>query len=405
MRRRCWFGENYGRTVSENRMPDPDRASGEKDLSAGTSQICYAVVREQPVATLIPERPIPNHRRCSCMFRWSRADAEKKVLMTSRPQDSQDQALADTRIEYKHNEAEASRPQAQGCVLQIYPVPAAPGLVPLAAGRSILGRDPACHVPVDDTSVSRMHAAVEWTDGAWSLADLNSTNGTWVGDVQVTDRVPLTGGELIRLGNTTFRFLLAADQEAQYHAIVQDLLTRDALTGAYNRGYLIPLLNRELNALQAQGDRLSVILIDVDRFKTVNDTCGHLVGDEVLRTMCERIRQVLDRTHSLCRLGGDEFTVVCPSTSSDLAVPFAELIRQEIGDQPFATQAGQLRVTCSIGVAGTDGLPSPTVDELLSEADRALYDAKEAGRDCVRCPGRRRKRGRHRRTRIGRSSG
>lgn len=303
--------------------------------------------------------------------------------MTASPHDSQDGALADTRVELKGSAPGKSAEEGRGCLLQLYPVPALPGLVRLGNSRCVLGRDSACHITVDDTSVSRMHAAVEWTDGAYQITDLNSTNGSWVSDVRLTAQVPLAGGELIRLGNTILKFMLAVDEEAQYHAIVQELMTRDPLTNTFNRGYLIPLLNRELETCRRSGGPLSVILLDIDRFKPTNDKHGHLIGDEVLRTFCERIRPVLDRSHSLCRYGGDEFVVVCPQTPLDMTVQIAEMIRREVAEKPFLTQSGKLKVTCSMGVTCTDGQSLSTLDELLSGVDKLLYRAKAQGRNCV----------------------
>lgn len=303
--------------------------------------------------------------------------------MTTNPKDSQDQSLAETCIEYKHSDEAVPAAEARGCLLQIYPVPANPGLSRLIAPRSVLGRDPASQVPIDDTSVSRMHASIEWTDGACHVTDLNSTNGTWVNETRVRSQVQLQGGEMLRLGNTILKFMLALDEEAQYHAVVHDLITRDSLTGIFNRAYLLRLLQREVQTSIQQGSSLSIILVDIDRFKRVNDRHGHLVGDEVLRTFCERLRRVLDKQQALCRFGGEEFVVVCPGTPMDMGVRFAEMMRQEVAAEPFVTQSGSLQLTCSMGVTHTDGSTQTSVDELLTAADRLLYQAKEQGRNYV----------------------
>ncbi len=303
--------------------------------------------------------------------------------MAPAPNDSQEGALADTRIELSGSKPAKGAPEGRGCLLQIYPVPSLPGLIRLGSSRCVIGRDSACHITIEDTSVSRMHAAVEWTNGAYQITDLNSTNGSWVGDSRLTSQATLQGGELVRLGNTILKFMLVVDEEAQYHAIVQELMMRDPLTNALNRGYLIPLLGRELTACRQNGGPLSIIMLDVDRFKVVNDKLGHVIGDEVLRILCERTRHVIDGSHSLCRFGGDEFVVVCPQSPLDMTVQFAELIRREIAEFPFVTQSGQLKVTCSIGVTCTDGRSLADVDSLLSAADKLLYRAKAQGRNCV----------------------
>ena len=92
-----------------------------------------------------------------------------------------------------------------------------------------------------------MHAAIEWSKGAYHITDLNSSNGTWINDLKLESETQLSGGELVRLGNTILKFMLAVDQEAEYYAIVHELMTRDALTNTFNRGGLIPLLIREID--------------------------------------------------------------------------------------------------------------------------------------------------------------
>ncbi|MCH2211008.1 MAG: GGDEF domain-containing protein [Fuerstiella sp.] len=303
--------------------------------------------------------------------------------MSSR--DSYDEALADTGIEPGGTANSGNSAERRGCLLQIYPVPDIPRLTRLVFDRAVLGRDSTCHITVDDPSVSRMHAIVEWSNGTYCLTDLNSTNGSWISGKKPDPQTPLAGGELIRLGNTILKFMMLPDEEAQYHSFVHELMARDALTNSFNRAWLMPLLGRELENCRQESFQLSVIFIDIDRFKLTNDKHGHLIGDEVLRTFCDRIHPVLNRTCSLCRFGGDEFVVVCPQSSLTVTVKIAEGIRHEISEKPFQTQAGQLNVTCSMGVTCTDGHLLSDVDELLSAADKLLYRAKSQGRNCIHC--------------------
>ena len=303
--------------------------------------------------------------------------------MTLTPQNPQDDALADTRTEMTDGQCGADLREARGCLLQIHPVPGTPGLIRLGQSRTVLGRDTACSFTVDDSGVSRMHAVIEWSNGVYNITDLKSSNGTWVNDAKLDSRIQLAGGELIRMGNTIVKFMLAMDEEAEYHSIVHDLMTRDALTNTFNRAWLIPLLVREIERCREETQVLSVIFADIDHFKRTNDRYGHLIGDEVLRTFCERIRRFLDGSHSLCRFGGDEFLVICPQSPLDAAVQIAEIIRREIADTAFVTQAGQLNVTCSMGVTCTDGQSLSDVDSLLSAADKLLYRAKDQGRNFV----------------------
>lgn len=121
-------------------------------------------------------------------------------------------------------------------------------------------------------------------------------------------------------------------------------------------------------------------MIDIDHFKKVNDTNGHLVGDEVLRVFSERIRYILRETDALCRVGGEEFVVICEQTVLQDAVR----IRLTVSATPLSTQSGPVSVTCSLGVMTLDQANFATVEDLLCGADERLYLAKASGRNCVR---------------------
>ncbi len=152
----------------------------------------------------------------------------------------------------------------------------------------------------------------------------------------------------------------------------------DALTQSYNRRYLFERLREEANLSHREGHALSVILFDLDEFKSINDTYGHAVGDEVLTKTAEVLRQSV-RTVDVCgRYGGEEFLVILPSATSETAFEIAERIRIEIG--ALSWPLNELRVTVSGGVAEYSG---STIDALLEAADRNLYRAKDAGRNQI----------------------
>ena len=232
--------------------------------------------------------------------------------------------------------------------------------------------------------VSRTHAAIELDDPDYFVTDLGSRNGTFVNDKLLRDRRRLKGGELIRLGGTILKFMASTDEEANYHAVVQELMKRDPLTNAYNRSYLMLTLEKMLPRCLFAKHNLAVIMIDIDDFKRVNDSHGHLVGDEVLRVFSERIRHTLREGDSLCRFGGEEFVVISERTDLPSALRIAERIRQTVSSTPFSTQGGPVVVTCSLGVMTLDQPNVATVDQLLSGADERMYAAKACGRNCVR---------------------
>jgi two-component system cell cycle response regulator len=161
----------------------------------------------------------------------------------------------------------------------------------------------------------------------------------------------------------------------------------DALTGAYSRHYLNRQLTRELKRAQRYGNSLSVLLLDVDHFKQVNDRYGHPAGDEVLAEFGERIRAGLPRDSDwVARYGGEEFLVVLPQTDQRGAHVVAEKLRRSVEQAPMRTTSAVIPVTVSVGVAGLEAVAHASrdsIDLLLDTADRCLYRSKESGRNRV----------------------
>jgi diguanylate cyclase (GGDEF)-like protein len=160
------------------------------------------------------------------------------------------------------------------------------------------------------------------------------------------------------------------------------LATTDSLTGLHNRRHFDSAGAAELSRARRHNRALSVMMIDADHFKRVNDTHGHAVGDEVLRALAEAARSSVRKSDVVGRLGGEEFAIALPETDGTMALQIADKIRRRIGDTPTATSAGALRVTVSIGVATLDAGMGSFAD-LLKVADAALYAAKQAGRNRV----------------------
>jgi diguanylate cyclase (GGDEF)-like protein len=162
----------------------------------------------------------------------------------------------------------------------------------------------------------------------------------------------------------------------------------DALTGAFNRRYMMEQLPREVERCRRYASPLSIIMCDIDHFKQVNDGMGHSAGDDVLQQFVARIQDSI-RSNSdwIARYGGEEFLLVLPETSFTSGLFVAEKIRALIAEVPFATRAGEARLTASLGVAST-GAEGPDlslkVDALIKAADQCLYRSKEEGRDRTR---------------------
>ncbi len=159
---------------------------------------------------------------------------------------------------------------------------------------------------------------------------------------------------------------------------------KDGLTGLWNRRAIFAVLEREVYRARRDRCPVTLVMIDLDHFKNINDTYGHPIGDEVLREATSRLIEVMRPYDSIGRYGGEEFLVVLPSCSPHNGVPRAEEFRRVIAARPVFTTAGQITITCSVGVAAYDDAMPP--DVLIHRADEALYRAKRMGRNCV-CAG------------------
>ena len=167
--------------------------------------------------------------------------------------------------------------------------------------------------------------------------------------------------------------------EAQERLHVQ--ATHDALTGIWNRRAIFEALERELDRAERQEIPLAVALIDLDHFKQVNDTHGHLVGDEVLRETAQRIRGAVRSYDAVGRYGGEEFLVVAPECDAQRARDLAERIRQLLLESPIPTSGPDISVTLSLGVVHLEKGRQASINRVLSAADEALYKAKSGGRN------------------------
>ena len=172
--------------------------------------------------------------------------------------------------------------------------------------------------------------------------------------------------------------------QSELLAAKQDLLLlsrTDPLTGIFNRRAILSQIEKELSRAKRENKKLSLSLLDIDHFKKINDTYGHISGDKVLRECVKRIGSAMRIYDSLGRIGGEEFLVVIPGAKGNDARAIGERIRSMIGDKDILVNGSSIRVTISQGVVTWDG--NMSVDELIARADQALYQAKENGRNRV----------------------
>lgn len=263
---------------------------------------------------------------------------------------------------------------------------------PLERPSVVIGRAEDADIELDDESVSRNHAIVLNMGDQHVVKDLDSTNGTFVNDER-SEEVILRDGDQLKIGNTIFKFLAGVNVEAAYYEELYRLNTMDALTDVNNRRYVLVNLEKELSRSLRYGRSFALIMLDVDRFKGVNDTYGHLTGDAVLKQIAQRAKQVLRQDDIIGRYGGEEFLLVAPETDRETAGRLANRILEEIRKAPFVFDGTEFQVTCSAGAITLDEyrsvyrLDKPdselTQAELISLVDTRLYEAKEAGRDQV----------------------
>lgn len=172
--------------------------------------------------------------------------------------------------------------------------------------------------------------------------------------------------------------LIEAREEMRYQA------THDALTGLWNRGMIMELVERELARARRESKSTTLLLGDLDHFKSVNDNFGHLVGDQVLKETARRLLASVRPYDFVGRYGGEEFLVVLSNCDPSHSCNRAEEIRKTIAQRLVETSSGPLSITMSIGLLISQQWGKRSVEEFLHECDLALYQAKEAGRNCVK---------------------
>ena len=275
----------------------------------------------------------------------------------------------------------------EACLVHIYPTGPSMGCrYPLRDKVLLLGRGDDCDIRIQDNSVSRRHARIEPSDDhneGYIVTDQGSTNGTFVNDRQLEGPLPLQDGDYLRVGNCIYRYLTGGNIEAEYHEEIYRLTIQDGLTRIHNQRALLEFLDREVARSQRHNRPLSVLMFDIDRFKSINDSFGHLCGDFVLRELAECINVTVRKEDLFARYGGEEFALVLVETGDREALDAGERLRQLVEGHQFRFETTPLNLTISVGVATTAGDPDANPKTLLRTADERLYEAKHSGRNRV----------------------
>lgn len=278
--------------------------------------------------------------------------------------------------------AVSNLPEGGACLVWIYPADAEIGKrIKLENDELTIGRGSDVDITIDRDSVSRRHAKIVQTGNQYAIIDLGSTNGTYVNDEPISERT-LRDGDLVKIGNAIYKFLSGGNVESAYHEEIYKLTIVDGLTQAHNKRYFMEFLERELSRVSRTGRPLSLVMFDLDHFKVINDTHGHLTGDAILKDLCTRIFTTVRKDELLARYGGEEFVVVLPEADHEGCMEFAERIRVLVEVEHFVFEGDTIPVTISIGCATTMG-ETVTVAQFIKEADDNLYAAKRGGRNKV----------------------
>lgn len=244
-----------------------------------------------------------------------------------------------------------------------------------------IGRGIDNEIQLLDHAVSRLHSIVKPTSFGVLLEDAGSKNHTFVNDRPITAQ-PLRDGDVIRIGRSIFKYLSGENVESAFHEEIYHLMTTDALTGAFNRRSFDKELKRTFSQAQRYKRPFCMLMLDIDHFKRVNDTYGHLFGDYVLAHLGRVILAVKRDGDIFCRYGGEEFALLMPEASMEEAVGVAERFREAIAESKIEFEGTPTPITVSIGVSSLEaGMTGG--QQLCEKADERLYLAKKGGRDRV----------------------
>lgn len=269
----------------------------------------------------------------------------------------------------------------RGCLVVMHPAdePLYGHRIELAE-RVTIGRGPSNDIVLDNDAASRRHCRIERDEEGWVVSDEGSKNGTFVGDAEIR-RVRLKPGDKLHVGTAILKYLAGDDLELQFIETAHRMAIQDPLTELPNRRALDQAMIRELARARRTASPLCVALLDVDKFKRVNDRFGHVAGDMVLRELAAILAEQMRAGDILAKYGGEELAIVLPDTKLDEAITLCERLRSAVAAHAFESRKGRVPVTFSAGVAQVQA--GMNAEGLFEAADRRLYDAKEGGRNRV----------------------
>jgi diguanylate cyclase (GGDEF)-like protein len=246
-----------------------------------------------------------------------------------------------------------------------------------------IGRSAAVGVSLPEVmSISRKHARLRYLGPVVTLEDLGSTNGTYINGQPIHGRTVLRSGDRFQTAAVHFKFLHEQDVESAYHLAIYELVAKDGLTEIFNKRKFEEEMQREFARAVRHQRPLSLIIFDLDEFKAINDTYGHLCGDFILKQVASLAREMIRPEQVLARVGGDEFVILAPETAAEGAETLAAKLRDRISGYEHRYGDVRIQVGCSLGVAELTGEMNLPQD-LYQAADEALLLSKRNGRNRV----------------------
>lgn len=252
--------------------------------------------------------------------------------------------------------------------------------------RVLLGRESGNDIVIHDGRISKVHCSLAIAKDAGggeciAIRDLETTNGTYVNGKSVT-QAELRAGDKFQIGDTVLQLSYNDEIEKEFHRKLFDFAVRDALTGMYNKRFVLNEMENLMRIARRNGRIFCIILIDIDDFKLINDRFGHPSGDEYLKHLAGLIHHSLRDQDIAGRIGGEEFLIILPETAIDGAFQLAVRIRKNVEEFVLHSQDKTIRTTISAGVCQFESRIED-VREFLDMADQALYEAKKAEKNKV----------------------
>ena len=249
--------------------------------------------------------------------------------------------------------------------------------------RIVVGRSIKTDLLTTDPLMSRKHFTIyKEEDNRFYIEDLNSLNGTFLNQNEIYGKHILKSSDIITSGRTVFKFEKRTELESMFHKYLYTAATTDRMTNLFNKYFFIDKLKKQITYSKRYNTKFSLLMIDIDDFKKVNDTYGHTVGDEALKFVAFKVVSSIRENDMAARYGGEEFITLLLESGPEDAYAVAERMRNAVEEEVFEIDDIKFNLSISIGVASYPKDATKWL-ELIKTADERLYTAKNIGKNIV----------------------